>query len=294
MTQPSPAPTAFAPPLLLTIRFTASIPDMELDITAPHATSVVSLKHLLRTRLDTRNRLRLIHQGRLLPDAAALSAVVKARAPQRSAEHARPAPPDAKGKAVAGQEPVSRIYVNCSIGDELSPEELDAERIAADKAPDGDADASAPDGQIRIPTSTRPRPRGFDRLLDSGFIASDVSTLRTQFISIQTGRLGRDIALLSPDSVRRLEDEWIDSNASDMPSMGLGGAAAGDGEMNGFADHLDGMVRGMLIGFLFPLGSLAWLVRQDILMPKFILWVVFGAGFSVLVAIVMGISGGDR
>lgn len=69
------------PPLHLTIRFSTSIPDLELDIPSPQSTTVLSLKHLLRRRIETRNRLRLIYQGRLLPDSSALSSVVKAPPP---------------------------------------------------------------------------------------------------------------------------------------------------------------------------------------------------------------------
>ncbi|KAJ2969530.1 hypothetical protein NUW58_g9968 [Xylaria curta] len=71
-----------APPaLLLTIRFSAALPDLELDIPRPSATTVVSLKHLIRSRLDkahARRRLRFIHGGKILPDTAVLSSVLRA------------------------------------------------------------------------------------------------------------------------------------------------------------------------------------------------------------------------
>ncbi|KAG5914017.1 hypothetical protein E4U42_000732, partial [Claviceps africana] len=125
-----PAPTP--PPLLLTIRFSTSIPDLDLDIPHPQSTTILSLKHLLRKRLSTPNRLRLIHQGRLLPDASALSAVLK--------PPLQPPPPTSKpdakgkGKAVDGHVPL-RIYVNCSIGDALSPKDLADEKASASDPP---------------------------------------------------------------------------------------------------------------------------------------------------------------
>lgn len=64
------------PPLHLTIRFSSSLPDLELDIPSPTTTTVLALKHLLRTRIATRARLRLIYQGRLLPDPSALLSLI--------------------------------------------------------------------------------------------------------------------------------------------------------------------------------------------------------------------------
>ncbi|CAM1510559.1 Fc.00g008940.m01.CDS01 [Cosmosporella sp. VM-42] len=267
----------FAPPLHLTIRFSTSFPDLDLDIPSPQTTTVLSLKHLLRTRLSTRNRLRLIHQGRLLPDSSALSSVLKALPPPPREDD-----PKGKGKAVDGA-PVVRVYVNCSIGDELTEEELSEEESSAKKPPENVGGDSKPT------TSTRPRPRGFDRLLQSGFTPSEISTLRTQFNSIHTSRFTPD-AMPSPDTLRNMEDAWIDNNAEGIPSD----SNPLEDDYTGMASVLDILFRAMMVGFFFPLGSLTWLMREEgIWSKRWQIFVGFGVVFSLSIGFIMGISG-DR
>ncbi|KAK8913029.1 hypothetical protein MANI_111433 [Metarhizium anisopliae] len=269
-------------PLLLTIRFSASIPDLDLDIPSPQTTTVLALKHLLRTRLATRNRLRLIYQGRLLPDSSALSSVLKPPPPPP------PQPPSsssstsakAKGKAVDGAP--ARVYVNCSIGDELAAHELAAEEASAANPPQ----EAGPEPPTNPAGRTRPRPRGFDRLLQAGFTSSEISTLRTQFASIQTERFTPD-SVPSPDGMRRLEDAWIDTNAGELPSA----ASPLEDELSNMSTVLDVLIRGMMIGFFFPLGSITWLLRQGLWSEKWQIFVGSGVVLSVTVGIVMGISG---
>jgi hypothetical protein len=264
-----------APPLLLTIRFSHDVPDVDLDIPAPGQTTVVSLKHLLRARLDgnNRNRLRLIYQGNELPNAAALSSVLKQLPPPPPADD-EALDPKGKGKAVAGAQPAHRVYVSCSIGVELSPEELDAERDAADKPPE---EGAATRG-TRPAISTRPRPRGFDRFLQSGFSATEVSTLRAQFSNIQSGYLDPPP---SPDTLRALEDEWIDSNAGDLPGAGPAGELGSD-----YNSILDDMVRGMAVGFFFPLLGTVFFRRDPSTNERFQLFVSAGTMFGVFVGLV--------
>ncbi|KAH7320820.1 DUF2407 C-terminal domain-containing protein [Stachybotrys elegans] len=289
----APAPPPFTPPLLLTIRFSTSLPDIELDITAPRSTTVLSLKHLLRNRLGTRSRLRLIHHGRLLADSAALSAALKSPPPPPPSSDARdgsnPTPTDPKGKAVAGVEPVRRIYVNCHIGDELTDEELAAEREAADKPPEDDGSADGAGTTTQPPTTTRPRPRGFDRL--TGFSASEISTLRTQFAVIHRDRLAQDGVLPSPDTMRRFEDAWIDNNANGIPiGDGTGQTAGLEDDITNMAHILDILIRAMMIGFFFPLGSLTWLLRQGIWSERWQIFVGSGVVFSITIGVVMSVS----
>lgn len=286
---PAASAAATVAPLLLTIRFSSSIPDLDLDISLPGRTTVLSLKHLLRTRLHSRNRLRLIHQGRILPDESALSAVLKPLAPPPAflddADDAAAAASRAKGKGkavdAARPEPV-RIYVNCSIGDELSSEELAQEQTAAAKPPVEPAQGST----VKRAAWTRPRPRGFDRLLQAGFTSSEISTLRTQFASIHTERFAPD-AMPSPDSLRTLEDSWIDSNAGELPSA----SNPLEEDLSSMSTVLDTLIRGMMIGFFFPLGSLTWLLRQGVWGEKWQIFVGSGVVLSLTVGVVMGISG---
>lgn len=179
---------------------------------------------------------------------------------------------------------MSRVYVNCSIGDELTSEELKLEEEEAAKPP---KDAT-PEGS-KPTASTRPRPRGFDRLLQSGFTQSEISTLRTQFTSIHTSRFTPD-AMPSPDTLRNMEDAWIDNNAGGIPSE----SNPLEDEYTGMASVLEILFRAMMVGFFFPLGSLTWLMREEgIWSKRWQIFVGFGVVFSLCIGFIMGISG-DR
>ncbi|PFH60766.1 hypothetical protein XA68_10380 [Ophiocordyceps unilateralis] len=280
MTSPPPASV----PLHLTIRFSSSIPDLDLDFASPERTTVVSLKHLLRSRLDSRSRLHLIYQGRILPDSSALSAVLKP--PPSSLPLSKQLDDDddddndglkGKGKAVAA---LLRIYVICSIGDELSDEDLAAEEAAAANPP------STPDTRLNPgrPPWTRSRPRGFDRYLQAGFTPLEISTLRAQFATIQSNRFLPD-SMPSPDTLRNLEDAWIDSNAGQLPSTAS--ALEDDGSI---ASYIDVLILGLAIGFFFPIGTFSWLLRGNIWSDKWRLFVSLGVILSVAFGVVKGIS----
>jgi len=89
----APAVVERGPSMLLTVRFTTSIPDLLLDIPAPNETAVIALKYLIRSGLDrptSKHRFRLIHGGKLLKDDDVLADVLKiSSAPPRA--------PDPKG-----------------------------------------------------------------------------------------------------------------------------------------------------------------------------------------------------
>lgn len=321
-----PAP----PPLLLTVRFSTSRPDLLLDIPHPRRTTVAALKHLIRSRLDqpdSQRRLRFIHGGRILPDAAVLGAVLKPLPPPPlPASHADP---KGKGKAVmhggasgsGSSHPPQRVYVICSIGDLLTDDELDAERRRAEEpAPEEHAPAaagassSAPDGGAATATAAGTasgrgvQSRGFDRLLAAGFTPSEVNQLRLQFRSIQEARHTAD-TMPSPDTLRGLEDAWMDNNnatnngagggalaaamgGADGEDGGGGGpAAAAVGDEFGLAGVLDLLLRGMLIGFVWPLGAVGWLVRDEEKIPKRMrVFVYFGFVLSLLIGTIRTIG----
>lgn len=295
---PLPPPPPPPRPLHLTIRFSTSQPDLQLDIPSPQSTTVLSLKHLLRTRLASRSRLRLIREGRLLPDAVALSSVLKPPPsfpppppPSSSSSSSPDHDPAGKGKAVEGP-PIARLYVNCAIGDELTPKELAAEAAAANNPPaDHASSSSRHDAASAKPTaSTQPRLRGFDRLLQGGFSASEVATLRTQFTTIHAARYTPD-SMPSPDAWRSMEDAWIDTNAHGIPSSS--DANPLEDEHAGMASHLEALFRAMMVGFFFPLGSLTWLLREEGVWSK--RWQIFvglGVFLSLLIGLLMGLSGG--
>jgi len=257
-------------PLRLTVRFSTSHPDLDLDVPEPHNATPLSLKRILRERLNTQCRLRLIHQGRLLPDTAALSSCITPTSVPDSEDTQRDHDP--KGKRKVG-EPVHRTYISCGLGDALTPEELEAEARGADKPPV----ATATSRSTPVP-STRPRPRGFDRFLSQGFTTSEVATLRTQFQSLN--HVSRS-SPPSPDSLRTMEDAWIDSNASDPANLQV----ADDHGLS------EGHWVAMAMGFFWPLGCVTWAVRQqDIWAERWAAFVVAGAMLGVLTGFIMMLS----
>ncbi|KAJ6782214.1 hypothetical protein PWT90_06720 [Aphanocladium album] len=276
---PAPAP----PALLITVRFSSGLPDLDIDVPSPQSTTVLSFRHDLRKRIASRSRLRLIYQGRILTDASSLSNVLK---PLPAAPPPPPPPPaDAKGKGKAVDKPRPiRVYLNCSIGDELSTADLDAEEAEAAKPPEEGGANQAPGASAW----KKPRPRGFDRLLQAGFTQSEISTLRTQFASIHTERFASD-AMPSPDTMRSMEDAWIDGNAGELPSS----ASPLEDDITNMSTVLDVMIRAMMIGFFFPLGSMTWLLRQDVWGEKWRIFVGSGVVLSLTVGIFMTM-GGER
>ncbi|KAK3387490.1 DUF2407 C-terminal domain-containing protein [Podospora didyma] len=354
-------------PLHITVRFNAALPDLHLDILNPQQTTVVLLKHLIRSQLaadakvekasdtaaddesgDTapdapplqddkpkplspaataaRGRLRFIHAGKILPDGAVLSSVLKAPPPPPPASPQSPGwTIDRKGKGVEGRGPSQqqRVYVSCSIGDELSAEDLAAEAIAAAAPPPSPSlppARSASSGgdfnkntlldtynnnsdRFRSASSHRNTPRGFDRLLTAGFTPGEVNSLRLQFRSIHAVRHTPD-TMPSPDTLLRFEDAWIDNNPSSNNGQnfssnnnnttideGAGGNGADD-DNYGLNAVADGMIKGMFIGFVFPLGAIGWLLREEGIWSK--RWTVFvylGVLLSVSVGVIRALSG---
>ncbi|KAJ9295679.1 hypothetical protein DTO271G3_5702 [Paecilomyces variotii] len=133
----------------LTIRFSASIPDILLDVPSPATTTAAGLKQLIRTRLPSdlaAHRLRLIYSGRALEDAVPLATSL--RLPARYHQYSRGPSPivwdeeneeeekfddenesaRGKGKMPVRDPPMRRLYIHCSVGDiVLSKTELDKE-----------------------------------------------------------------------------------------------------------------------------------------------------------------------
>ncbi|KAL0941574.1 DSC E3 ubiquitin ligase complex subunit 3 [Colletotrichum truncatum] len=308
----------WTPPLLLRIRFTTSLPDLDLDIPSPSQTTVAALKHLIRSRLsqpDSQRRLRFIHQGKILPDGSALSSVLRPLPPPPSSTSTPTTPsfpvgledPKGKGKAKAHDAAPPRVYVNCSIGDSLTDAELAAEAEAALRAPSDratSATTSPPDGagqRQHGESQSQPQrqtPRGFDRLLNAGFTAAEVNQLRLQFREIRAAQYTPD-TMPSPDTMRSLEDSWIDSNAGGaMPGAagagGDGGEGGGDDAFGVMGGILDVLIEGMVVGFFWPLGCLGWLSREEsMLSGRWQDFIGFGVTLSIIIGVIRAFSG-DR
>ncbi|RMJ28141.1 conserved membrane protein [Aspergillus sp. HF37] len=265
--------------VFLAVRFSASIPDLPLDISSPETTTTAGLKQLVRTRLPrelSAHRLRLIYAGRALDDAVPLAVSLKlppspARTPSFADDADGGGTPNLKGK---GKEPVRerpRVYIHCSIGDiVLSEAELAAESTISStlhqrqKHPD---EENQKQKQQPLP-STTPAPRGFDRLLSTGFTAAEVSALRSQFLAVQSVTRTRD-TMPSGAELRDLEDRWMDegSTATSAGGDSGGGVAPADDDGGFFGPGsrgaVDDMLWGAVMGFFWPVGCTMWLRRED-------------------------------
>ena len=73
---------------------------------------------------------------------------------------------------------------------------------------------------------------------------------------------------------------------------GVGGGGEADPEEFGINGLLDVLVRGMIIGFVWPMGSIGWLVREEGLWSrKWQVFVSFGFVLSLLIGMIKSLSG---
>ncbi|KAJ5871774.1 uncharacterized protein N7529_004127 [Penicillium soppii] len=280
----SPYATSDQPnPLLIAVRFSASIPDLQLEISDPETTTGAGLKQLIRTDLPedlSSHRLRLIYAGRGLEDTAALSISLKLPpSPSRTPHPADPDPSDnGKGKqAVRDARP--RLYIHCSIGDvALSETDLASEASVSSTIllqqkkqkshPSITTNERSPlfppgpsPGHVQPPPQTTPAPRGFDRLLSAGFTAAEVTALRSQFLAMQSVSRTRD-TMPSGEQLRDMEDRWMDEGSTAVQAQVEGGdddGAVGTGSRGA----IDDMLWGAVMGFFWPVGCAMWLRREE-------------------------------
>ncbi|QSZ33379.1 hypothetical protein DSL72_002967 [Monilinia vaccinii-corymbosi] len=255
-TSPSTPPSRL---LHITIRFADSIPDLPLDIPTQNNITGVGLKYLIRSKLEppaSQRRFRFIYGGKFIRDDDFLTAILKLPTPP-------PRAIDAKGKGKDAEPLPARVYINCSISDDiLSPAEIHAEKLAATSALDKSKKERSPDGASASPnvqpSSTTIAPRGFNRFLSAGFSPAEVNQLRLQFQSIQANIHTPD-TMPSPDTLLRMEDSWIDNNAGNGAGGVEGGFDFGD---DGMGSGLDDLLWGNIMGFLWPLGCVVWVLRE--------------------------------
>lgn len=92
-----------------------------------------------------------------------------------------------------------------------------------------------------------------------------------------------------------MEDAWIDDNGASVPTSTsatpLGGNGTDSDEV-GLVALVDVMIRGVITGFMWPLGSAGWLVREEgMASGRWRFMVGVGVLFSVLIGIIRSISG---
>ncbi|KAJ5179791.1 hypothetical protein N7492_003001 [Penicillium capsulatum] len=284
--------------LLIAVRFSASIPDLPLDVSDPDTTTGAGLKQLIRAELPSdisNHRLRLIYAGRGLDDTAALTTSLKlppspSRSPRPAIDHENNDLPNdsdspsakSKGKGKQAVHDVRpRLYVHCSIGDiTLSDNDLAAEAGMAstillqrekDQKSSSPRDSSSllsSSAQPQPPpqSTTTPAPRGFDRLLSAGFTAAEVTALRSQFLAMQSVSRTRDTMPMG-EELRELEDRWMDEGLTAAQAQGGGEAGAMGDDDGGIGSSsrtaMDDMLWGSVMGFFWPIGCAMWLRREE-------------------------------
>ena len=266
--------------LLIIVRFSASIPDLPLDVPTPDTTTGAGLKQLIRAELPSTlssHRLRLIYAGRGLEDATALATSLKlppspSRTP-RPEEQDETESPNGKGKKPV-RDTRRRIYIHCSIGDiALSETDLAAEAAVASTLlvqKQKQVSSTLRSSITREspppppPATTTPAPRGFDRLLSAGFTAAEVTALRSQFLAVQSVSRTPD-TMPTGEELRDLEDRWMDegSTAALAQAGGEGGSDDDGGFGSGSRSAMDDMLWGAVMGFFWPIGCAMWLRREE-------------------------------
>jgi hypothetical protein len=191
---PGPPPVL---PFHVSIRFsTTTLTDLEITVPNVNASpppTVATLKEQIRflRPSETHNkRIRLILAGKVLLDQSLLKVIL--------AQHSRrpsiaPAPPSLKGKekVVAHY----RLWIHCSLGEQLSDEEFQEEE------------------RVNQTQSTLPLPVGFDRLRSAGFTDDDIASLRAQFQRFHASRSGDEDEDID---ITAMEERWLDE------TIGLG------------------------------------------------------------------------
>lgn len=289
-------PDADRPALLLTVRFSASIPDLLLDVATPTTTTSAGLKQLIRAHLPSNlsaHRLRLIYAGRGLEDGTPLTISLRLPPSWPATRTSTPSKNTATSSSEKGKEPAReqdeqlRLYIHCSIGDIiLSETDLAEEAAAAStllKKPDDSTFTpeqkrrqKQQQQQQEDASSTTPAPRGFDRLLAAGFTAAEVTALRSQFLAVQSVSRTRD-TMPSGAELRDMEDRWLDDGTTAGSGAtggagggGIGGGAGDDGGGDdgawfgtGSRGAIDDMLWGAVMGFFWPIGCAMWLRREE-------------------------------
>ncbi|KAF2839498.1 hypothetical protein M501DRAFT_932742 [Patellaria atrata CBS 101060] len=296
--------------LYIIIRFSASISDLPLTISTPYTLTTLSLKLLIRSSLppnEASKRLRLIYSGKVLTDTASLSSSLNLPPPpSNTPESSNPSNPKGKGKAPLREDntetpstsksPPRRVYIHCSISDDLTPAELEAEAADAfssesklrsrhtEKVVGSSNAASASTHSTR---STSAPPQGFDRLLSAGFSAAEVASLRSQFLSnVAYTRTSNNLP--NGEELRRLEERWLDNSAQDDARATTQGNGEGWGNSFGNDEQgLDDLIYGTIMGFFWPLGVLTWAVREDgVWSRRRQLAILVGVGVNVMFGVI--------
>ncbi|KAJ8518441.1 hypothetical protein ONZ45_g4488 [Pleurotus djamor] len=222
----------------LVVRFTEGVPDLTLAMGPTDLVRDVK-KQIREHRPQLRDRrLRLIYSGRLLLDSTPIYdclSTIETRQKRASAgdkptgsSPSSPTNPLPPGKLSDEETGPSHIWIHCSVGPKLEPNEEEDE---------GDGQS----GQLQ-PV------RGFDRLVALGFSEDDIQNFRQQFHSHSNINY-LDAAEFETEEeysehARALEEQWIDNLSS--PST----ASLSSSPSSSFTSSI---MLGLVVGFFFPL-----------------------------------------
>lgn len=255
--------------ILLVVRF-AALPDIVLSVNA-NITTALALKVLIRHQLPQsymNSRLRLIFAGKILDDGTPLTQSMGLSrqtcpslvpAATSHGQHSRHA--DDNTPLLAPPR-----YIHCAIGDtlalgEIQHEEREAERfkhLLSEKLSSAQEHNGAPFAFPQDGPRDDEAPIGFDRLLQSGFTPSDIAALRNSFMSHLSNTHTPDM-MPSNEQLRRLEEQWLDTDAQGPQDI----SAEGDSAESNEGTALDDIFLGNIWGFFWPTGALVWGFRED-------------------------------
>ncbi|BFZ64458.1 hypothetical protein YB2330_005604 [Saitoella coloradoensis] len=216
----------------LTIRFAGTIPQPpDLNVELLPSAVIKTVKQKIREQRPEfgRRRLRLIHSGRVLRDSGSIQTELRLSTKKTTRSTVEEEDVEVESGAV----------MHCSVGDEATREELEAE--ARPVTADGE-ESETPTGP-----STLPLPTGFDRLRNAGFSDADIANLRAQFHRLQGGGGVGDGEEEDNEAAqaraREMEERWMDEGANTT----VGDAAIATAEL-GEGMYWD-MFKGLMIGF---------------------------------------------
>ncbi|KAM7220215.1 DUF2407 C-terminal domain containing protein [Rhypophila decipiens] len=161
---------------------------------------------------------------------------------------------------------------------------------------------NSPSGGSGSRDATAAVPRGFDRYLAGGVSREDVLSMRQHFRRNVALRFTPE-TMPSPDTLLRMEDAWIDTNVPGTAGGGGGGDWADtvdvgevipDDDDGSLAQVSDQLILGMMIGFLFPLGAIGWVLREPgMLAKRWQMFIILGIVLSVTMGVCRVLLGGQ-
>lgn len=282
------------PTLQLIVKFSNSrIPDLAIDVPDPLHFTIPQIRRVIRDRaggVAANHRLRLIALGHVLNERSDfVRDVTRFSHEELAALQAAAETGDDAGVGTSASTGTStttqpkRVYILCSIGEVMSPEQLLSENSAETE---------------QQPTrSTEPEVLGFDRLRGENYTARDIAQLRRQFAA----RYG------AADNSDDEETRALAEQGAPVPVPAGGGAAAGGagvGAQNstmvqleeqwlnstepaplGGEDYLDDLV-GLLLGMFLGVFALLVLKERGVLSPRRRRSLVGGAAVNVAFAVI--------